>query len=74
MGINPSTKKELIELAQSQMALRGEIDALIFITHDVSAGLRETRENLDKVTADFNRALESMQEKRGPENTNDDRA
>jgi hypothetical protein len=60
MAINPANEKEFIELAQSQMALRGEIDALIFITHDVSTGLRKARENLDKVTTEFNQALQSI--------------
>jgi hypothetical protein len=60
MAINPANEKEFIELAQSQMALRGEIDALIFITHDVSNGLRNAREYLDKVKKELNVALQSI--------------
>ena len=60
MGIDPDIRRQLIEFAQSQMTRKGEIDALIFTTKDVVAGLRRAQENLDRVTTEFNQALHSI--------------
>jgi len=60
MEIDPSTKKQLIEFARSQMERRGEIDTLIFTTENIMAGLRKASENLDKAVVDVNQALHSI--------------
>jgi ABC-type transporter Mla subunit MlaD len=62
MEIDPSTKDQLIEFARSQMARRGEIDALIFTTKNIMAGLRKTSEDLDKTVTDVNLALHPIEE------------